>query len=299
MKEDKLTLLTEGQVWGWNPQDAKTIELLKKCNVPGNYRGEQLGVFEKHGIQSTITDMAILTAADYSYDKETNEPMAEFTFTQSKAYTKNYTNVVCITPSSSGGVYRTSCESNSNQGVIRPVLDSEKALIQINELDDSDEVEYGEYPQYAASLEMQGQLEEEYQQGNLKEAGGSYSFNSVSYMYTYRMELEEYPVYEYEGKKYIRMKVMPSNCRRILSNGKEYDDFRQEYVWIEVAPVKWLLDRETGLLVSKHGLVSGLCFDQYRTNFSGLSGDVANFLGVMLRDMTQYMDYTKDDEIKK
>ena len=44
----------------------------------------------------------------------------------------------------------------------------------------------------------------------------------------------------------------------MLSNGVKYRD--GDYVWVEVSPVKWLIDNKTGILISKKGLVSGIRF---------------------------------------
>ena len=53
----------------------------------------------------------------------------------------------------------------------------------------------------------------------------------------------------------------------MLSNGVQYRD--GDYVWVEVSPVKWLIDDKTGILISKKGLVSGIRFLNKSTNYKG------------------------------
>lgn len=53
----------------------------------------------------------------------------------------------------------------------------------------------------------------------------------------------------------------------MLSNGVEYRN--GDYVWVEVSPVKWLIDDRKGLLISKYGLVSGIRFLDKKTDYKG------------------------------
>ena len=148
-------------------------------------------------------------------------------------------------------IYR--CKRN---GTIRPVLQSSVFFSQIfpnrvRGYNGTEEVEYGEYPQYAADSKMQNILESEYNRV-MNKTGRSYTFDSVKYDdYDTGFKPVTYEEYEYQGKKYIRIKANSDfdGWKFKLSNGVKYRD--GDYVWVEVSPVKWLIDNKTGILISK------------------------------------------------
>ena len=78
----------------------------------------------------------------------------------------------------------------------------------------------------------------------------------------------EHEEYEYNGKKYVRVK---SNCYERgykLSNGVNV--MPNDIVWLEVSPIKWYVDESSRMLISKTLLASGIRFcnnGQYRGNF--------------------------------
>ena len=66
--------------------------------------------------------------------------------------------------------------------------------------------------------------------------------------------------YEYKGKRYVKMfsyKIKMYNVRK-LSNKKIYKP--TDIVWIEVEPVKWLVDEKNGIMLSEKLLFSGVRF---------------------------------------
>ena len=160
----------------------------------------------------------------------------------------------------------------------------------------TEEVEYGEYPQYAADLMMQSILELEYNRG-MKKTGRSYTFDSVKYDdYNTGFKPVTYEEYEYQGKKYIRIKANSDfdGNKFKLSNGAFYRD--DDYVWVEVSPVKWLIDDRTGILVSKIGLVSGIRFLDRNHNYKGdfSRTEMKEYLDrYMIHDLTQTATFTR------
>ena len=124
------------------------------------------------------------------------------------------------------------------------------------------EVDFGEFPQYAASLEMQRELEIDYQTGKLKMINKNYTFDSVpTNQFSSLFTPINYDVYEYEGKKYVRVKVNSSYSGEFkLSNGQTYKD--GDYVWLEVSPITWFMDDKTKKLISKMFIIwnSIFCF---------------------------------------
>ncbi len=256
MFEQQLTLMSEGQIWG-NDQEA------------------QLEVIKKYGSKAAITDLAILTGAYVCEDttrniKEDNSLSGRVGWQWTRSDDRY------------GDVLDVSCTGDKNikficyrAGVIRPVLQSSNifSLIVPNRVrgyNETEEVEYGEYPQNAVEKNMQQQLGSEYISGNLCKTGRNYTFDSRKYDdYSNGFLGITYDEYEYAGKKYIR--VQANSCyggnEFQLSNEEKYKN--GDYVWIEVQPVKWLIDDRTGLLISKKGLLSGIRFLERESKYNG------------------------------
>ena len=186
-------------------------------------------------------------------------------------------------------------------GAVRPALQSSVIFSQISPnrvrgYNGTEEVEYGEYPQYAADSRMQSILESEYNRG-MNKTGRSYTFDSVKYDdYDTGFNPVTYEEYEYQGKKYIRIRANSDfdGNKFKLSNGVEYRD--GDYVWVEVSPVKWLIDDRTGILVSKIGLVSGIRFLDRNHNYKGdfSRTEMKEYLDrYMIRDLTQTATFTR------
>ena len=255
MKEHDLTLLSEGQIWV-------------------NSSESRLEVIRKYGIKSAITDLCVLTGSylcedtDYNIDEDRSlTGRISWFWTRSDDGDNNVR-----------AVHRFGCMGSSHRygrsGAVRPALQSSVIFSQIfpNRVmgyNGIEEVEYGEYPQNAADSRMQNILESEYNRG-MNKTGRSYTFDSVKYDdYDTGFKPVTYEEYEYQGKKYIRIKANSDFCgdKFMLSNGVQYRD--GDYVWVEVSPVKWLIDDKTGILISKKGLVSGIRFLNKSTNYKG------------------------------
>ena len=140
------------------------------------------------------------------------------------------------------------------------------------------EVEYGYYPQKAVSKILQNRLEQAYKDGNIKETGNKYttdSRRSDEYDETFsKRELEEF---EFEGHRYVRVEANLSDKRCILSNGENYN--YGDIVWVEVSPVKWLVDEKEKIMLSDKILFAGIQFNNagtYDGNFE--ETDIKRFM---------------------
>ena len=258
MKELDLTLLSEGQIWG-------------------NSNESRLEVLRKYGTKAAITDLCVLTgsylceATDYNIDEDIS-----LTGRTSCFWTRSDDDDNDVRMVDENGI-RSYIYRCKRSGTVRPALQSSVIFSQIfpNRVmgyNGIEEVEYGEYPQNAADSKMQNILESEYNRG-MNKTGRSYTFDSVRYDdYDTGFIPVTYEEYEYQGKKYIRIKANSDfgGDRFMLSNGVKYRD--GDYVWVEVSPVKWLIDNKTGILISKKGLVSGIRFldrnQKYKGDFS-------------------------------
>ena len=281
MNNQNLTLLSEGQIWG-------------------NDKETQLEVMRMYGTKAAITDVCVLTGGylcedtDYNIDEDSSlKGRTGWFWTRSD---DNYNDVRAV--GELGG--RDNGFRYLRDGVVRPALQSSVIFSQISPnrvrgYNGTEEVEYGEYPQYAADSRMQSILESEYNRG-MNKTGRSYTFDSVKYDdYDTGFKPVTYEEYEYQGKRYIRIRANSDfgGNKFKLSNGVEYRD--GDCVWLEVSPVKWLIDDRTGILVSKLGLVSGIRYldrnHNYKGNFS--STEMKEYLDKhMIRDLTQTATFT-------
>lgn len=240
MKDNiELTLLSKEEIWG-----EKSLDVLKI-----------------YGEMADITDLCVLTGSylrdSIYYDIDS--------YKDSRFWTKsNYSRIdVCIVDFNGESLYTSRYNRNCS---IRPVLRSSAIFSQvyvsrISKCNGTEEVEYGEYPQKVADLKIEDVLELKYGKNQLRKTGRSYTFDSIksnSYYNEFKpITCEEY---EYQGKKYIRMRANTDihTTRFVLSNNGMYKD--GNYVWVEVLPVKWLIDDKTKTLISKKGLISGIRF---------------------------------------
>ena len=130
------------------------------------------------------------------------------------------------------------------------------------------EVEYGEYPQYAVDTRLARTLDSEYSAGRLKKTGKTYTTDSRLWnANSESFKAREHHEYEYDGKKYVKVKYVDTDSCK-LSNGESYQN--GDEVWVEVAPIKWLVDEKSRLMLSKTCLASGIRFcndGQYRGDF--------------------------------
>ena len=277
-----LTLLSEGQIWG-------------------NSSEPQLEVMKKYGTKAAVTDLCVLTGSylcediDYNIDEDRSlTGRAGWFWTKSG---NGHDDACAVIEYGYPGILFV-C---ARYGAVRPVLQSSEIFSQITSnrvkgYNGTEEVEYGEYPQYVPDFKTQTILESEYKRG-MNKTGRSYTFDSVKNDASRtRFKPVTYEEYEYQEKKYIRVKANSDfgGNKFKLSNGVEYRN--GDYVWVEVSPVKWLIDDNTGILVSKKGLVSGIRFLDKTTNYKGDFDrtEMKKYLDkYMLRDLTQTVTFTR------
>ena len=286
--DKELTLLSEQEVWGVNG-------------------GRQLDVLEKYGTKSAITDLVILTGGycedSCSYmapDDNSLKGRTGWVYTRSSDGNGDVCGV-----DSDGSRY--SHYRYGRKGAVRPALLSSFIFSQISPnrvrgYNGTEEVEYGEYPQYAPDSDVQRRLENEYKNGNLQQTGRNYTFDKTEYDdYDQYFQPVTYEEYDYNGKRYIRIRANSDSghgSKFKLSNGEYYQD--GDFVWIEVSPVKWLIDDKTQTLVSKRGLLSGIRFHTKDRSYNGdfSTTDMKEYLDKhMLRDLTQTATFTRVEDM--
>ena len=273
-----LTLLNYGQIWG-------------------NSYESQLEVIRKYGTKAAITDLCILTGSflcENTIDEDSSLKGRTSWFWTRTDDGNNDVRVV-----NKYGSNRDSYFRYARNGAVRPALQSSVIFSQISTsrvrgYNGTEEVEFGEYPQNAADSRMQNILESEYNRG-MNKTGRSYTFDSAKYDdYDTGFKHVTYEEYKYQGKKYIRIKANSDfyGNKFKLSNGVEYGD--GDYVWVEVAPVKWLIDDENKQLISKYGLASGIRFLDRNHNYYGdfNKTEMYEYLNkYMIKDLFQSVDF--------
>ena len=126
------------------------------------------------------------------------------------------------------------------------------------------EVEYGEYPQEAAPKRLQDELETAYNNNlsSIRKTGKIYTIDSQlseSFEKFSAQSIEEYSFID--GKKYVRVEanLYSISSEYPLSNGESYKN--GDYVWVEVQPIKWLVDEKKDIALSEKILFAGIQFD--------------------------------------
>ena len=260
--------------------------LLKKEQVIGD--GALDVMKKKQGLIAAPTDLALILGTYVSnFRNRVGGRFAEWT----DDVACDYLTTTRADDRDPGCVYRTGrisgcvspCSPNRRTGGVRPVLSPEEASKIIpSKTKAIDEirarikgirvVEYGEYPQTIANKSTSNKLESLYKSGSLRPTGKDYTFDSV------HPENKEspfkaisYPEYELDGKRYIRVlsKLSRYGEEERLSNDKEIIDGR-EY-WVQVEPIKWLVDPKEGTMVAQKCLLGGIQFDtkkEYDGDFS-------------------------------
>ena len=219
-----------------------------------------IDVIKKLGTKCAVSDFAILLGAYVSDDYHVDEDNSMRGRT-GWWYLSNSAVIGCVKAVNELGNV-TSKSLDNRAGCVRPILSysnipniSKGVIIGKNGLL---EVEYGEYPQYAVDTSLAKTLESNYSSGRIKKTGKTYTtdsrkWNEVSFPF----RAQEHEEYEYNGKRYVRAKYINTSPYE-LSNGQTC--IEGNIVWVEVSPIKWIVDEKAKLLISKTLLASGIRF---------------------------------------
>lgn len=246
----------------------------------------ELDIFRKRGKTAAISDFAIIlggsvSSSNYAYGgKELKDRVGDYwvyTEPNMAAFHEQKGNLCVyldnkVSYIGSLGTYNIE-ETHSG---LRPIINFsdcstfptfDKANIAI---DGITEIEYGYYPQTVAPHKLQKTLERCYRNNDnrLIKTGNSYTTNVYPNSYFHQ---QLYLEYMFEGKRYVRVKAAFCDDTQILSNGVKYSNgdnvniHKDQYIWVEVEPVKWLLEKNKGFMITEKILVSGISYDHWRT----------------------------------
>ena len=242
---------------------------------------EQLDILEKRGTKAAITDFSILlggvfSSDDYIDNDSSLEGITGGYWTKSETgYGMRKDFVYVIGDSGNGGTNNMKIRYCGG----RPALPfSEGSSIPMNEgskkraEDGVLEVEYGYYPQKAAPRDMQDRLESAYKSGTISRTKNSYTTDSIDADSPYYIfQPQTHQEYEYNGKNYVRIKANLHGASLFdvtvkLSNGEWYRN--GDYIWVEVAPVKWLVDEKAKMMIAEKIIFAGVQFDSRALSYS-------------------------------
>lgn len=225
---------------------------------------EQLGseILKKRGLGAVISDYSILSSGIVSRNDYLKERTGCY-FLQTSDDSK-YISVYFVDKDGNVISYNTSVLSNRIGGrICLSITEEVKKIILEKGIVAQDgvlELEYGYYPRSAASRYLQERLESLYKLCAIKESGFSFTRFCDG-------KKEVNPEYEYNGRRYVRTSSNILNREEVLSNGMKC--VKGDYIWVEVEPVKWIVDEENELIITDEIIFSGIKFDgiDYKGDF--------------------------------
>ena len=258
---------------------------------------DKLDILEKRGTKAAITDFSILLGAyvsDYHIDNDSSlEGRTGYYWTKSD----DGDNDARVVNGSGNSFYN---YVRKRDGGARPALPfSSISSIPTNgesgkrARDGVLEVEYGYYPQKAVSRDMQDRLERAYKSGTISKTRNSYTTDSRKYnAYDEKFLAKQHEEYEYNGKRYVRVEANSDfeGGEFQLSNGESYRD--GDNVWVEVQPVKWLVDERAKVMITDKLIFFGVQFN-YTRNYHTRDFDKTDIKTFMDRYLSRDLEQSR------
>ena len=220
---------------------------------------KKLDIIKKIGRRMVATDFAILLGADTKYEYGGVSSGYYFTSTM-----ENEKKILVVGPNDTFAVI----PINYRLITARPVLlfsgniNSTLPNIEDNK-NDILKIEYGEYPTWSVDKNLNAQLEILYLENKLETTNKIYTTNIIdTNPYSNSFILMEHNEFAYNGKKYIRVINVHDDIEKVLlTRNIRLDKIINEPVWIEVQPIKWIVDQKAKMLIPEHGLITGIPFN--------------------------------------
>ena len=244
----------------------KKMTLLAKKQIFGD---QQLDILRKYGTNCAITDFAILLGGFVSGVFYTNEGTSlkdrtgwwwtKTSYDNDAHAVNEHGDRICYYVNRRYGGARSALPYSSISSISSNGVRGRNGIL---------EVEYGEYPQTIVSENFAITLERAYQNGAINQTGKMYTTDSVKYDdYDTPFQARTHIEYEYNGKKYIRFVGDSNGAGEILSDGRKVE--KGKVYWVEVEPIKWLVDKRANIALCKNIIVSGIQFNEkyYDGNF--------------------------------
>lgn len=135
--------------------------------------------------------------------------------------------------------------------------------------------EFGEYVRNVVDENLSKILENEYLNSSINQTGKDYTTDSINLTKEFHtFQPRKHIEYEYNGEKYIRFVIDSNPFNDSFYYGKRLTDGRKiktgEVYWLKVEPIRWLIDKESDIVLAKEILFSGINFKNerdYKGNF--------------------------------
>lgn len=221
---------------------------------------KQLEVLKKYGVRMAVSDFSILLGgfvrfeSQYTSEGQDLKDRAGYYFSSSS---DGNGDVRAVNADGSRNFHN----SYRRTAVARPAsLFSDIRLISPNVVRGVNgvaEIDYGEYPQQAVDKRLGETLEREHQSRRLKTTGKTYTTDSRRPSeYDEGFKAQQHQEYEYSGKRYVRVEARLNDNPTTIANGVEITT--GDAVWVEVQPIRWLVDEKAKMIVSKRGIFAGV-----------------------------------------
>ncbi len=266
---------------------------------------DKLDILKKRGTKVAITDFSILLGgyiSDYHIDSDDSlEGRTGYYWTKSDdrdngaRVVHGSGNRICHNVILRNGGARPALPFSSISSILTNGVSGKRAK------DGILEVEYGYYPQKAVSKDMQLKLEQAFKSRRLSKTGKGYTTDSKKYNdYNEKFKSKRHEEYEYNGKRYVRVEANSwfDESKFQLSNGETYEN--GDYVWVEVSPVKWLVDEKAKIMITEKLIFSGVQFN-HESNYHTADFDKTDIKKFMddyfANDLVQSIDIIKQTDI--
>ena len=233
------------------------------------FESDKLDILKKRGTKAAITDFSVLLGGWISSEHVENDSSLEGRTGYYWTKSDDGDNDARVVDGTGSIDYR---RVYNRSGGARPALPfSSISSIPTNgesgkrARDGILEVEYGYYPQKAVSKDMQERLERAYRSGSISKTRNSYTTDSVAYdECDTSFQPQTHQEYEYNGKRYVRVEANSyyDGGDFTLSNGEQYRN--GDDVWVEVLPVKWLVDEKSRMMITEKLIFAGVQFNKER-----------------------------------
>lgn len=259
------------------------------------YGENKLDIIKVMGTKAKATDFAIVTGVFV--------PNLENRF--APYYLKNPCEGYVHAVSYSGIDKHYHATTNRSVGV-RPIIEFESIdeILDLGGVIEDDKLKFGAYAYNALLKNEQREWTNVLANKNLKECGKYTLDSTMNDDYDIPYSPIEYSIYEYNGKRSIRIKVNSSYGDELfdeeifkLSNGELYAN--GDYVWLEVKDKIWAFDEKKLKAISEEVILGGIQFNEknnYTKEEDFLNINMGKYLNdVFLPELLQFQNMNLDN----
>lgn len=227
---------------------------------------KKLDIFNKCGTKCAPTDFAVLLGCDNDSAYKTEDDLNCCSW-----WTKTGALEGSVCTVFEDGTIDTNCVKERVIGYrVAAEYDSLTKQNHIKNDNDSFEIEFGEYPQTIVESHLSNLLEIGFRMKIITKTNKKYTTDKFFwYLHDQTFMPREFDEYYFNNNKYIRFVADDNSINGFLKDQTKATI--NEVYWIKVEPIKWLIDKKSGLVISKNVLFSGIQFDEninYQDDYS-------------------------------